>query len=102
MRPLPYRSGPNSACSAAGSASATAWPGFRPEVSVGYRTATVDSVSVTKSDLPAALLGPLNTALADVTGTVSSIDLAANLYYDIRAAAPHSPSTLASAAECRW
>ena len=57
--------------------------GFRPEVSVGYRTATVDSVSVTKSDLPAAALRLVNSALADVSGTVSSIDLAANLYYDI-------------------
>ena len=41
--------------------------GFRPEVSVGYRTATVDSL----------------TGVADVSGTVSSIDLAANVYYDI-------------------
>lgn len=41
--------------------------GFRPEVSVGYRTATVDSL----------------TGMADVSGTVSSIDLAANVYYDI-------------------
>ncbi len=41
--------------------------GFRPEVSVGYRTAAVDSL----------------TGVADVSGTVSSIDLAANVYYDI-------------------
>lgn len=58
--------------------------GFRPEVSVGYRSATVDSVAVTKSDLlPPAALRLANSALADVSGTVSSIDLAANLYYDI-------------------
>ena len=57
--------------------------GFRPEVSVGYRTATVDSVAVTKSALPAAALRLVNSALADVSGTVSSIDLAANVYYDI-------------------
>ena len=57
--------------------------GFRPEVSVGYRTATVDSVTVTKSALPAAALRLVNSALADVSGTVSSIDLAANVYYDI-------------------
>lgn len=41
--------------------------GFRPEVSVGYRGATVDSL----------------TGVADVSGTVTSIDLAANVYYDI-------------------
>lgn len=41
--------------------------GFRPEVSVGYRSATVDSL----------------TGVADVSGTVTSIDLAANVYYDI-------------------
>ena len=41
--------------------------GFRPELSVGLRTATVDSL----------------TGVADVSGTVTSIDLAANVYYDI-------------------
>ncbi len=44
--------------------------GFRPEVSVGYRSATVDSLTVGSASLP-------------VEGTLTSIDLAANVYYDI-------------------
>lgn len=44
--------------------------GFRPEVSVGYRSATVDSLTV----------GSVNVA---AEGTLTSIDLAVNVYYDI-------------------
>ncbi len=48
--------------------------GFRPEVSVGYRNATMKSLKVTKPDLPEVKVS---------SGTVTSIDLAANVYYDI-------------------
>ena len=44
--------------------------GFRPEVSVGYRSATVDSLTV-------------GSASVDAEGTLTSIDLAVNVYYDI-------------------
>ncbi len=63
--------------------------GFRPEISVGYRTASVDSLKAKK--LLGLTTGPIiesaNKALADagskVSGSVSSIDLAASVYYDI-------------------
>lgn len=62
--------------------------GFRPEVSVGYRTASVDSVTLTKVEgLPAEALKPVNDALAGeaakLSGSVSSIDVAVSVYYDI-------------------
>ena len=64
--------------------------GFRPEVSVGYRSATVDSLTV----------GSLPVSVA-AEGTLTSIDLAANVYYDIGSGSD-SPSTLESAEDCRW
>ena len=65
--------------------------GFRPEVSVGYRSAAVDSLTVTKSNLPLSLAS-LNKAIADadISSTISSIDLAANVYYDVTAAGSFS------------
>ena len=59
--------------------------GFRPEVSAGYRSATVNSLKVTKSDLTAPAVELLNKTLADadISGTITSIDLAASVYYDI-------------------
>lgn len=48
--------------------------GFRPEVSVGGRSATIDSLKVTK---------PGTLEIKPDGGTVTSIDLAANVYYDI-------------------
>ncbi len=61
--------------------------GFRPEVSVGYRTASVDSLTLSKylgKTDDAALKGP-NDALAsaEISGSISSIDVAAGIYYDI-------------------
>ncbi len=55
--------------------------GFRPEASVGYRSATMTSLQVTK---------PANFRLELDSGTVSSIDLAANVYYDIDSGGPFS------------
>ena len=63
--------------------------GFRPEVSVGYRTASVDSITLKKlfGQTADAVLKVQNDALAGeaakVSGSVSSIDVAANVYYDI-------------------
>ena len=71
--------------------------GFRPEISAGYRTATVESLRVTKVDgaTADAALKPLNAALekvkSDITGTVTSIDLAANVYYDIDTGTEFTP-----------
>jgi len=47
--------------------------GFRPELSVGLRTAEVDSLTV----------APSNRALAGAGGTVTAVDLAFNVYRDI-------------------
>ena len=61
--------------------------GFRPEISVGYRTASVDSLTAKKIGGSTAdgVLKFFNDAFAnvDITGTVTSIDLAASVYYDI-------------------
>ena len=63
--------------------------GFRPEISVGYRTASVDSITLKKVGgltTDAALKGPndlLAGEAAKVSGSVTSIDLAASVYYDI-------------------
>ena len=63
--------------------------GFRPEISVGYRTATVESLRFKKiaNATGDAVLKPVNDALAeaksDITGTVTSIELAGLVYYDI-------------------
>lgn len=63
--------------------------GFRPEVSVGYRTASVDSLTLKKltGSTEEAVLKPVNDALAgdgaEISGSVSSIDVAASVYYDI-------------------
>ena len=63
--------------------------GFRPEISVGYRTASVDSITFKKfgGDDADATLKSLNDALAGegakISGSVTSIDLAASVYYDI-------------------
>ena len=51
--------------------------GFRPELSVGLRSAMVDSLTGTGSSLSAE-------------GTITSIDLAANVYYDIGSASGFS------------
>ena len=60
--------------------------GFRPEISAGYRSAMVDSLKVKKYDqLHDAALKALNKAIAGaaISGTIISIDLAANVYYDV-------------------
>ena len=50
--------------------------GFRPEVSVGYHTASVASSTFTAGDDRAV-------GLSDVEGSVGSLDLAAGVYYGI-------------------
>ena len=63
--------------------------GFRPEVTFGYRQASVDSLTFKK--LGGATAGPaldganelLAAAGSKISGSVSSIDLAAGVYYDI-------------------
>ena len=64
--------------------------GFRPEVSVGYRTASVDKLTLKKLDdsEKEADLKPWNDKLAkakgeEITGSVTSIDIAASVYYDV-------------------
>ena len=63
--------------------------GFRPEISVGYRMASVDSLTLKKhlgQTEDAALKGPndlLAGEAAKISGSVSSIDVAASVYYDI-------------------
>jgi opacity protein-like surface antigen len=63
--------------------------GFRPEISVGYRTASVDSLMLKEvgGSTAEADLKPFNDALAkggaQISGSVTSIDLAASVYYDI-------------------
>ncbi len=63
--------------------------GFRPEVSVGYRTASVDSLTLKKlgGSTAEALLKPVNDTLAedgaDISGSISSIDVALSVYYDV-------------------
>ena len=63
--------------------------GFRPEVSVGYRTASVDSLTLKRhlgSEDADDLQGPnalLAGEAAKVSGSVNSIDVAASVYYDI-------------------
>ena len=63
--------------------------GFRPEVSVGYRTASIDSLKLKKLGgfTTDAVLKPVNDVLAEagdkISGTISSIDVAASVYYDI-------------------
>ena len=65
--------------------------GFRPEISVGYRTASVDSITLKEligSTAEAVLKDP-NALFAkakgseQISGSVTSIDLAAGVYYDI-------------------
>ena len=63
--------------------------GFRPEVSVGYRTASVDSLTVKmlagSTDDPS--IERDNDALAgdgaDISGSISSLDVALSVYYDV-------------------
>jgi opacity protein-like surface antigen len=63
--------------------------GFRPEISVGYRTASVDSLTAKKlfGQTTDVALKPVNDVLAkggdQISGSVTSIDLAASVYYDI-------------------
>lgn len=63
--------------------------GFRPEVSVGYRTASVDSLKFKKflnRTTDDALKVPnelLASEAAKISGSVSSIDVAVSVYYDI-------------------
>ena len=63
--------------------------GFRPEVSMGYRTASVDSITLKKfqGQTTDAALKAINVLLASeaakISGSVSSIDVAAGVYYDI-------------------
>ena len=63
--------------------------GFRPEISVGYRTASVDSLTAKKlfGQTTDVALKPVNDVLAkggdQISGSVTSIDLAAGVYYDI-------------------
>ena len=63
--------------------------GFRPEVSVGYRTASVDSLTLKKflggtdDDVLKGHNEALEGEAAKVSGSVTSIDLAASVYYDI-------------------
>lgn len=60
--------------------------GFRPEISVGYRTAPIESLTVKKSPgANEAALKAFNDLLArlDIGGTVTSIDLVAGVDYDI-------------------
>lgn len=62
---------------------------FRPEISVGYHTAPVRSLTVEKIDGSTASedLEPLNDALAEggdrIAGVLTSVDLAAGVSYDI-------------------
>lgn len=64
--------------------------GFRPEISVGYRTAAVDSLTFKEvgGSTAEAALDPLNEPLAEarggtgITGSITSIDVAASVYYD--------------------
>jgi opacity protein-like surface antigen len=62
--------------------------GFRPEISVGYRTASVDSITLKEAPaISDAVLKGLNDQFAkageQISGSVTSIDLAASVYYDI-------------------
>ncbi|MCY4374596.1 MAG: outer membrane beta-barrel protein [Spirochaetaceae bacterium] len=63
--------------------------GFRPEVSVGYRTASVDSLKLKKlgGSTAEALLKPVNDMLAadgaEISGSISSLDVALSVYYDV-------------------
>ena len=63
--------------------------GFRPEISFGYRTVSIESLKFKKirGATADAVLKPFNDALAKekskITGTVTSLDVAANVYYDI-------------------
>jgi OOP family OmpA-OmpF porin len=62
--------------------------GFRPEISVGYRMASVNSLKAKKLGSTAdADLKSINDMLAEagpqVAGSVVSVDLAAGVYYDI-------------------
>ena len=69
--------------------------GFRPEVSVGYRSAMVDSLKATKimKQTSGGLVDNANEYLkkADISGTITSIDVAANVYYDIDTGSELSP-----------
>ena len=69
--------------------------GFRPEISAGYRSVMLDSLRVTKLNkvTTEAVLKPTNDALAklDISGTVTSIDLAASVYYDIDTGTEFTP-----------
>ncbi len=63
--------------------------GFRPEVSVGYRTASVDSLKLKKllgQETAAALDGPNKLLAGDgakISGSISSLDVALSVYYDV-------------------
>ena len=63
--------------------------GFRPEISVSYRTASIESLTLKKLEGSAAdeVLKPRNDELADggdrIAGVLTSVDLAAGVHYDI-------------------
>ena len=62
--------------------------GFRPELSFGYRTAPITSVTLTKlaGVTEEAALKPLNDALEDFDwkdSSISSLEVVASVYYDI-------------------
>ena len=70
--------------------------GFRPEISVGYRMASVNSLKAKKLGSTAdADLKSINDMLAEagpqVAGSVVSVDLAAGVYYDIDTGAEITP-----------
>ena len=73
--------------------------GFRPELSVGYRVASVDSITVKESAVLTtdAALKAANDALAKakgtkvISGSVTSIDVAAGVYYDVDTGSPVTP-----------
>ena len=62
--------------------------GFRPEISFGYRTVSIESLKFKKfmGSTADAVLKQANDVFAKeykITGTVTSLDVAGNVYYDI-------------------
>ena len=70
--------------------------GFRPELAVGYRRASINKVTVTNllSETDATALKLTNDELAEVDwkdSSLSSLDVVVNVYYDIDTGTPFLP-----------